>query len=706
MLQAIAKGDGLGCKDKCGNLTIAYPFGIGKPGCYLDKPFRVYCNSSTQVATLPHLSPDLTIYSISSDSFTIQAYGSSMDYNRSSGKNLERGDVGTFGFNLLQPHFTISNTRNKFVAVGCDVYSYLKEFRSQSIIAGCASFCVNKERLESQPNFSSCSGYGCCQTPIQTRLDHYFVSGGHTMNTDDTIWSAKECNYNMVVEKSFDKFDDINCRNLDFTVPMAIDWSIGNLSCAKVKKSICGHNAYCANSTRGEGYLCRCSQGYQGNPYLPRGCQGSYYCRCRQGYRSDLSKSSPYGYACIPDHKRHILVMLICAGVGVGISILLLVVTGFWLNRKFKKRKLEKNKERFFKRNGGFLLQKQMSICNRGSALEMKIFKTEELEKATDNFNQSRFLGKGGLGTVYKGMLSDGCIVAVKKSNKVNEGQVSQFINEIFILSQINHRNIVKVLGCCLETEVPLVVYEYISNGTLSKHLNSNNTNSSASPLSWTHRLRISAEIAGALAYLHSCASTAIFHRDIKSSNILLDENYRAVISDFGLSRSVPIDKTHLTTVVGGTFGYLDPEYFRSGQLNDKSDVYAFGVVLAEILTGQKVISSNKSDEGLVIRFKTSLKQKDGLFEILDHAVANEGGEEEIFAVAKLAKRCIKLNARKRPGMMEVATELQRLLARTNGEGLQRRPNDCEDSCFSSGAMSFDHNLDIITDETTVLIDE
>nr|GMD99822.1 wall-associated receptor kinase 5-like [Ipomoea batatas] len=504
MLQAIAKGDGLampGCKEKCGNLTIAYPFGIGKPGCYLDKPFRVYCNSSTQVATLPHLSPDLTIYSISSDSFTIQAYGSSMDYNRSSGKNLERGDVGTFGFNLLQPHFTISNTRNKFVAVGCDVYSYLKEFRSQSIIAGCASFCVNKERLESQPNFSSCSGYGCCQTPIQTRLDHYFVSGGHTMNTDDTIWSAKECNYNMVVEKSFDKFDDINCRNLDFTVPMAIDWSIGNLSCAKVKKSICGHNAYCANSTRGEGYLCRCSQGYQGNPYLPRGCQG----------------------------------------VGVGISILLLVVTGFWLNRKFKKRKLEKNKERFFKRNGGFLLQKQMSICNRGSALEMKIFKTEELEKATDNFNQSRFLGKGGLGTVYKGMLSDGCIVAVKKSNKVNEGQ--------------------------------------------------------------------------------------------------------------------------------------------------------------------KVISSNKSDEGLVIRFKTSLKQKDGLFEILDHAVRNEGGEEEIFAVAKLAKRCIKLNARKRPGMMEVATELQRL-ARTNGECLQRRPNDCEDSCFSSGVMSFDHNLDIITDETTVLIDE
>nr|GMD94993.1 wall-associated receptor kinase 5-like [Ipomoea batatas] len=572
-------------KKNAGNLTIPYPFGIGKPGCYLDEPFRVNCNSSTQVATLPYFL-NVTIYNISSDSIIINAYGSSVVYNSSSGKNMEKGDVETVGYELLQPHFSISHTNNKFVALGCDIFSFLKDFRTGSIITGCASFCVNKDRNRLR----------------QKRKREYVA----TMLTVLT----------------------------------------------QLVKDIC----------------VAALQGYQGNPYLPSGCQG----------------------------------------VGVGISILIFVVAGFWLNRKLKKMKLEKTKERFFKRNGGFLLQKQMPTSNRGSVLEMKIFKTEELEKATDNFNQSRILGKGGLGTVYKGMLSDGRIVAVKKSNKVNESQVGQFINEISILSQINHRNIVKVLGCCLETEVPLVVYEYISNGTLSQHLNNNNTNSSASPLSWTHRLRIGAEIAGALAYLHSCASTAIFHRDIKSSNILLGENYRAVISDFGLSRSVHIDRTHLTTVVGGTFGYLDPEYFRSGHLNDKSDVYAFGVVLAELLTGQKVISSNTSDEGLAIRFKTSLKQKDGLFEILDRAVANEGGEEEIFVVAKLAKRCIKLNARKRPGMMEVATELQRL-ARTNGEDLQRRPNGFEDSYFSSSAMSFDYssgpisfdyNLDLSTDKT------
>ena len=254
-------------------------------------------------------------------------------------------------------------------------------------------------------------------------------------------------------------------------------------------------------------------------------------------------------------------------------------------------------------------------------------------------------------------MLSDGTIVAVKKSNKIDQEVVSQFVNEVVILSQISHRHIVKLLGCFLETEVPLLVYEYVSNGSLWHHLHDD---PSGRMITWDNRLCIATGVAGALAYLHSYASTAIFHRDIKSSNILLDENYRAVVTDFGISRSVPIDKTHLTTLVGGTFGYLDPEYFQSGQLNDKSDVYAFGVVLAELLTGQKAVSSDKSDEGLVIKFRSAIEEN-RLFEILDRIVADEGLDEEILAVAKLAKRCLKLNARKRPSMKEIAAELDQL---------------------------------------------
>ncbi|CAA3008915.1 wall-associated receptor kinase 5-like [Olea europaea subsp. europaea] len=351
-----------------------------------------------------------------------------------------------------------------------------------------------------------------------------------------------------------------------------------------------------------------------------------------------------------------------------------------------------KVKQKLFKRNGGFLLQQQISSSTGNVFPETKLFVIEELEKATDKFNKCRIIGKGGVGTVYKGMLSDGSIVAVKRSNIIDESQVSQFINEVFILSQINHRHIVKLLGCCLETEVPLLVYEYVPNGTLSHHLHDEHN---VSTISWDNRLRIAAEIAGALAYLHSCASTAIFHRDIKSSNILLDENYRAVVSDFGLSRSVSIDKTHLTTLVGGTFGYLDPEYFHSGQLNDKSDVYAFGVVLAELLTGRKAISSKNCNEGLAIRFRFALKEN-SLYAILEKLVANEGHKEDIIAVSKLAKRCLKLNARKRPSMKEVASELEQLRRTRKHLVLEE---SCQDNYHSISPSSNSNSTNEIVEE-------
>ncbi|PRQ51992.1 putative protein kinase RLK-Pelle-WAK family [Rosa chinensis] len=180
-------------------------------------------------------------------------------------------------------------------------------------------------------------------------------------------------------------------------------------------------------------------------------------------------------------------------------------------------------------------------------------------------------------------------------------------------------------------------------------------------------RLRVGMEVAGALSYLHSSASMPIYHRDIKSSIILLDDKHRVKVADFGTSRSVSIDQTHLTTHVNGTFGYLDPEYFWSSQFTDKSDVYSFGVVLAEFLTGQKPVFVPRSQEGiqdwrsLATYFIVSLEE-DCLFDILDAEVMKGGKKEEITAVANLAKRCLNMKGKKHPTMEEIAVELEGIL--------------------------------------------
>jgi serine/threonine protein kinase len=355
---------------------------------------------------------------------------------------------------------------------------------------------------------------------------------------------------------------------------------------------------------------------------------------------------------------------------------LVLLVGGWWSYKVVKKRRKIKQKNKFFKRNGGLLLQQQLS-SHEANVENIKLFSSKDLEKATDRFNVNRILGQGGQGTVYKGMLADGRIVAVKKSKVIDEGkQLKEFINEVVILSQINHRNVVKLIGCCLETEVPLLVYEYVCNGTLFQYVNGQ---IEEFPLTWDLRLRIATEVAGALFYLHSAASTPIYHRDIKSTNILLDDKYRAKVADFGTSRSIDVDQTHLTTLVHGTFGYLDPEYLQSNQFTEKSDVYSFGVVLAELLTGEKAISSTRTQEprSLATYFIQSV-EGNNLFDIIDCQVLKEGKKEEILAVANLAKRCLNLNGKKRPTMKEVAIELEAAQMLQKGHNLQKNYEELE----------------------------
>lgn len=306
------------------------------------------------------------------------------------------------------------------------------------------------------------------------------------------------------------------------------------------------------------------------------------------------------------------------------------------------------------------MLTQKLRSNEGGMESAAKIFTATELEKSTNNYAEDRILGRGGYGTVYKGILPDKRVVAIKKSRTMDVSQIELFINEVIILSKVNHRNVVKLLGCCLESEVPLLVYEFISKGTLYNHIH--DVGDQTRLFSWENRLRIASEAAGALAYLHSAASTPVIHRDVKSTNILLDENYTAKISDFGASRLVSLDQTQVTTLVQGTLGYLDPEYFHTSQLTEKSDVYSFGVVLAELLTGRMPLDTTASEHerNLAAFFVKSIKEN-RLFQVLETHVLREGSFEQCQGVAELAKRCLRLTSEERPTMKEVAMELEGL---------------------------------------------
>lgn len=621
------------CQERCGDVTIPYPFGIGKD-CYLNVWFAVNCNDSfnppTPYLSHPELNLKLTFVSLAYQLVTVispmAVYCQDHDRNRSTWK----------GIDLSKTPFFYSEG-NALRVVGCANSVLIT--RQGTILAGCSSICDNSSSVLS----NGCYGINCCKTTVPSNLDFYILN---------TTWST-----NMVTE--------LNCtyaafgrnfilRGKSSGSGMEYEASSEGEMIWMIKESVEGSD--CHKNTVPDGalgnhsyYSCSCPAYQEGNPYLPNGCQVVEVCaNCKGRCLTRIDGR----FFC---DERSLASKFWILGISLGGGLLFLLLGGFWLYKVLRRRRKIKLREQFFQQQ---LLQHQMS-SNEISIENTKIFTFNELKKASDNFNENRILGRGGQGTVYKGMLTDGRIVAIKKSKIVDESQYEQFINEIVILSQLNHRNIVKLLGCCLEIEVPLLVYEFISHGTLFQLIHDENNEL---PFSWERRLEIATEVAGALAYLHSASSTPIFHRDIKSKNILLDEKYRAKVADFGTSRSVSIDQTHLTTLVRGTFGYLDPEYFRTGQFTEKSDVYSFGIVLVELLTGQKPISSTRTEEerSLASYFILSIEETN-LFDILDAQVVKEGGEEEIMAVVNVATQCLNLNGKKRPTMKEVALELERV---------------------------------------------
>ncbi|URD92479.1 leucine-rich repeat receptor-like protein kinase [Musa troglodytarum] len=346
-------------------------------------------------------------------------------------------------------------------------------------------------------------------------------------------------------------------------------------------------------------------------------------------------------------------------GIAVGCALLvfgLLLVTIYALRqRKQAQRAIKLSKPFASWAHGGD------EIVDAPQLKGARWFSYDELRRCTYNFSVSNEIGSGGYGKVYKGMLlPGGQVVAIKRAQQGSMQGGHEFKTEIELLSRVHHKNLVALVGFCFDEGEQMLVYEFIPHGTLREGL----SGKSGILLDWRRRLRIALGSARGLAYLHELADPPIIHRDVKSSNILLDEKLNAKVADFGLSKLVSDnEKGHISTQVKGTMGYLDPEYYLTQQLTDKSDVYSFGVVMLELITAKQPLEKGKY---IVREVKMAIDADDeefyGLKELMDHAIQNAAYLVAFRKFAELALRCLEESARDRPSMSDVVKEIEMML--------------------------------------------
>ncbi|KAK1606996.1 hypothetical protein QYE76_030669 [Lolium multiflorum] len=488
-----------------------------------------------------------------------------------------------------------------------------------AILSGCATFCSSGDAQAGKVPIASsdngCYGMGCCQARIASSTvgmpDELSFTFADLNSVEDILPRPP---YALIAKEGwFDNrlVSDQQTRALQGNsrfapnVPIVLRWEVMQSAAgihaasdvksppncpAEVAADICkSKHSHCIPGDRG--YSCQCRDGYSGNPYVPRGCKGG-----------------------LMSFKG---VFPAIIGIACGTVLVLAVLILFFASKKIKIRRAQMLKRKFFEQNHGQLLEQLVS--QSAGIGERMIITLDELEKATCHFDKELVVGGGGHGTVYKGILSNQRIVAIKKPNKEVQKEIDEFINEVAILSQKRPRS-----------------------------------------LSWEDRLRIAIETSKSLAYLHSAASVPIIHRDVKSANILLDDTLTAKVADFGASRYIPMEKSGVATRAQGTRGYWDPMYFYTGRLTEKSDVYSFGVVLVELLTRKKPSSYLSSDdEALVVHFVT-LFGEGNLPQILDPQVMEEGGKE-VEDVATITVACLKLRGEDRPTMRHVELTLEGL---------------------------------------------
>ncbi|KAL3523824.1 hypothetical protein ACH5RR_016658 [Cinchona calisaya] len=307
----------------------------------------------------------------------------------------------------------------------------------------------------------------------------------------------------------------------------------------------------------------------------------------------------------------------------------------------------------------------------------LKSFSLNDLRTATRNFRPDSVLGEGGFGCVFKGWIDEhsfkaakpgtGLVIAVKRLHQESLQGHKEWLTEINYLGLLHHPNLVKLIGYCLEDEHRLLVYEFMTRGSLENHLFRRSLY--FQPLSWNLRMKVALDAAKGLAYLHSPEAKVIY-RDFKPSNILLDSNYNAKLSDFGLAKDGPTDgKSYVSTRVMGTYGYAAPEYMATGHLTTKSDIYSLGVVLLEMLSGRRVIDKNRppGEHNLIEWAKPYLASKRRIFQVMDVRIEGQYSLSEALRAATLAVKCLAIEPKSRPNVDEVVKALEQLRGSDSG---------------------------------------
>ncbi|KZV20217.1 wall-associated receptor kinase-like 14-like [Dorcoceras hygrometricum] len=506
-----------------------------------------------------------------------------------------------------------------------------------------------------------------CFIPTTMVQTHFELLDCNARNDSISCYSEEDNRSSFI---DYGKLRRTGCRSLFSTISME---SFGNSSSVSLDVQIvrlewwilggcqCAENARCVRigSTPLEGnppgYRCQCAEGFAGDGFIDGlgcskeslGCNPSKYMNGRCGGTTRIG--------------------VLVGGLAAGASLM----TGLALIFCFiKKRSKLRSRSR-----------KGRQLC-KSAGITIPVYAYKEIEKAADSFSEKRRLGNGAYGTVYSGKLNEGW-VAIKRIKRRDADSIEQVINEIKLLSSVSHPNLVRLLGCSIEHEEQILVYEFMPNGTLSQHLQREKGNG----LPWPVRLTIASETAQAISYLHNAMHPPIYHRDIKSSNILLDYNYKSKVADFGLSRLGMVESSHISTAPQGTPGYLDPQYHQHFHLSDKSDVYSFGVVLIEIITARRAVDfSRPQDEVNLAALAVDRIGRGCLGEIIDPSLElnlDPWTVSSVHKVAELAFRCLAYHRDMRPSMTEVSIELEQI-------ELSRWSNSLDEasSCPSSSNLS------------------